>query len=398
MNTEKKSVNILYNIQNIKKGSGGIYQYSLALLKIIAKGNFEGNIYVLINNPDSDIESIVESSEKINYASTKFSKVHYLQCICNKIYNITQKIINSSRRKKCKDIFDVIIKNNKIDIIHTPTQHIVRKPNVKTISTIHDVQELHFPEFFTSTQRAYRAVHYKNCIENADTVVVSYNHIKNDIIRYFKISEEKVSVILLDMQDLWFNKIQQTSKKTLEKFNLPKSYLLYPAATWEHKNHLRLLRALDSVSDEIKLVLTGNRTEYYEKVLFPYIVQNNLQNRVISLGIVSDEELHNLYHSCKAVIIPTLYEAGSFPLMESIILGIPVICSNVTSLPETIGNYKFIFDPLDVSDIAKKIQLIMSNDEYRFENLQTINIQAEKLKNNGAFDKILKLYTSLLEK
>ena len=70
--------------------------------------------------------------------------------------------------------------------------------------------------------------------------------------------------------------------------------------------------------------------------------------------------------------MPTLYEAGSFPLMESILMGIPVVCSNVTSLPETIGDNQFVFDPNNINDIAEKIIKIWDDENYRADNLDIL--------------------------
>ena len=95
------------------------------------------------------------------------------------------------------------------------------------------------------------------------------------------------------------------------------------------------------------------------------IHQYNLQNQFTLVGIVNEAELYNLYKNSQGVVIPTLYEAGSFPLVESILMEIPVICSNITSLPETIGNQEFIFDPNSVENIAKKIELLWINENYR---------------------------------
>ena len=92
------------------------------------------------------------------------------------------------------------------------------------------------------------------------------------------------------------------------------------------------------------------------------------------------------------VIIPTLYEAGSFPLMESILLNVPVICSNVTSLPETIGNDKFVFAPYDIDDISKKLIQFWNDEEFRKGNLRQIKLQADKLKQNDSLPVLQKIY------
>lgn len=389
-------MNILFNIPDLSKEFGGVYQYSVALLKTLAKANLPHHFYVLCNNPDQDIKEIVEGNSNFNFIKTQPPIYSRFKLFRFKIFNFLFRILRLKKRLKSKDLYDCIISEYEIEIIHTPMQCLIEKPNVKTITTLHDVQELHFPEFFTSAQRVYRAVNYKKVIDGADAVVVSYNHVKIDIVKYFDKPMIQVHTVLLDMQDLWFEKITIRNSKVLDKFNLPLAFLLYPASSWEHKNHLRLIEAIKFLNNvEIHLICTGHQTEYYKMKIEPFIKNQGLTDKIKFLGIVSDEELFELYHTCRAVIVPTLYEAGSFPLMESILMGIPVVCSNVTSLPETIGDNQFVFDPINIDDIADKINKIWSDDIFRKENIALLKIQALKLNNNSAASRINTIYQEM---
>jgi glycosyltransferase involved in cell wall biosynthesis len=390
-------MNILIDIPNLSKENGGVYQYSVALIKILAKGNLSHQFYILCNKPDQDIKEIVEGNFNFYFTKTQPPIYSRFMRYRFRIFNFLFRILTLKKRVKNKDLYDCIISENSIDIIHSPMQYLIEKPNVKSITTMHDVQELLFPEFFSSAERAYRAVHYKNIIDTADSVIVSYNHIKEDIVKYFDKPMNQVYTVLLDMQDLWFEKITIRNSKVLDKFNLPLDFLLYPASSWQHKNHLQLIEAIKILNKpEIHLICTGNLTEFYSKKIKPYIEEQGLTDKIKFVGIVSNEELFELYHNCKAVVVPTLYEAGSFPLVESILMGIPVICSNVTSLPETIGDNRFVFDPNNTDDIANKIEKIWSDDNYRKENIVLSKIQAEKLYYNNAASKFNAIYEEII--
>ncbi len=102
---------------------------------------------------------------------------------------------------------------------------------------------------------------------------------------------------------------------------------------------------------EIDLVCTGNKTEYF-KTIQSVIDELDLSKAVHFLGIVSEEDLIGLYKNARLVVIPTLYEAGSGPLYEAMRYGIPVVCSNVTSLPETVGNSEFVFNPNNLEEMT----------------------------------------------
>jgi glycosyltransferase involved in cell wall biosynthesis len=392
-------MNILIDIPNISKENGGIYQYAVALIKVLAKGNLHHHFYILCYKPDENIKEIVERNSNFKFIKKQFSIYSRFIIFLFRMINFLFQIVGLNKRFRKKDLYNYAIKKYEINIIHTPFQSLVKKSNVKSITTLHDVQELHFPEFFSSDQRAYRAVHYKKVIDEADAVIVSYNHVKNDIVKYFEKPINQVHTILLDMQDLWFEKLKVNDGKVLDKFNLPSNFLLYPASSWEHKNHLRLIKAVKLINNhDIHLVCTGHPTEYYVKIIKPFIEEERLKDKIIFLGIVSDEELFELYHKCRAVVVPTLYEAGSFPLVESILMGIPVVCSNVTTLPETIGDSRFIFDPNNIDDIADKINKIWSDDIYRNENMTILKLQASNLKHNNASSKINALYENLFRK
>lgn len=390
--------NVLINIPDLNKKHGGVYQYSVALLKILAKGNLEYQFFILCINPDLDIKGIVEGNTNFTFTKTHSPKYSRFRLLKFRIFNKIFRIFGLKKRWKTKDLYDSIISENNINIIHTPTQSLIIKPNVKSITTLHDVQELHFPEFFTSEQRAYRAVNYKKAIDSADAVIVSYDHVKNDIIKYFNKPENKIHTVLLDMQDLWFSKISNRNKEILIKYNLPSGFLLYPASSWEHKNHLNLIKAIKLLNNpEIHLICTGHPTDYFTKQIEPFIKNQGLEDKIKFIGIVTDEELFELYHACKAVVVPTLYEAGSFPLMESILMGIHVVCSNVTSLPETIGDNRFVFDPFSVNDIADKISNIWFDEVFRKENIALLEKQSLKLNNNNAVSKIHKIYENIIK-
>lgn len=390
-------MNILYNIRFLNRNNGGVYQYSVALLSILGRTTYSGKVFVLCDQPDDDIQEIVKNSPILEFVVLKKIKGGIIPKLIYSILNRFFKILRSPRRVGKGDYLSRIIKEYGIQIIHTPLQDIITRPGVKSITTMHDVQELHFPEFFTSQQRAYRAVHYKKCIDKADMVVVSYNHIKADIIKYFDKPEAKVQMLLLNMSELWFNSLSVNPIDELKPFKLPENFIMYPASTWEHKNHKLLIEALSHEDlDGLCLVLTGHPTEYFYDTLVPLIESYGLSDRVISMGIVSEKQLLALYKTTKAVVIPTLYEAGSFPLMESILLEVPVICSDVTSLPETIGNKEYLFNPYNTEDLVKKIKLIVWDEGFRNKNLANSRKQAKNLLNTGAEEKVIEIYNSLI--
>ena len=248
---------------------------------------------------------------------------------------------------------------------------------------MHDIQEYHYPEYFTASQKLHRKINNITAINESDHIIVSFDHIKNDILKYFDVKESKISICFPSFAGDWFltNKITE-ELAVKEKYELYNRYLLYPAATWKHKNHINLIKAMAKLIEDnldLQLICTGNKTAYHQTIE-EEIKRLNLERNVKFLGIVPEEDLLGLYKTTSLVVIPTLYEAGSGPLYEAMRYSSPVICSNVTSLPETVGNDNFIFDPNSVDEIVSLIRRMLTDEEFRKENLENSKKRMESLK------------------
>jgi glycosyltransferase involved in cell wall biosynthesis len=289
-----------------------------------------------------------------------------------------------------------------VDIIHSPVPAMpMFHWNTPLIITLHDVQELHYPQFFSPHERANRAVKNWLAIETTDKLVVSFQHVKDDLAQFFHISPEKIHVCPLPVSQNWLpNSHAHESSGVKEKYNLKEKFLLYPAQTWQHKNHIRLIQALAHLKGEgfaiPVLICTGKTTDFLH-VIEEEITRNTVRAHIRFLGIVPEEDLVSLYKACEGVVIPTLYEAGSFPLIEAMMMGVPVICARTTSLPETIGDLQFTFDPLDHIDIANSLKLLLSDKNFRENNLANSQIRVVEMQNQqqSSIERFENLYLSI---
>ena len=269
---------------------------------------------------------------------------------------------------------------------------------------MHDVQEFHFPEFFSATERLHRSINNLKSVSESDHIIVSFDHIKNDLMKYYSINSEKISVCPPPFADNWFATKNETDWKTLEsKYSISKKYLLYPAATWPHKNHIFLIEALSKVREsfsELNLICTGNKTDYIN-VIDKRITELDLKNCVHFLGIVPEEDLIGLYKNSSLVVIPTLYEAGSGPLYEAMRYQVPVICAKTTSLPETINNPKYVFNPNIIDDLVSIIKRMLSDENELIDNkLNSKNRMKELGGKNyySSFEKVYKHFLIMIKK
>lgn len=291
-----------------------------------------------------------------------------------------------------------------IDVLHVPyqTSPIYLTP-YPIIITMHDVQDLHFPHFFTPDQRAWRSVAYWEALRESEAVIVSYNHVKDDLLKFFPLNEAKINVCRLPYHAIDLQKPSDAESRVYHKKHGDLSRaVLYPATTWAHKNHISLMKAVELASKQggrrIRLVCTGRTNQFYETEIKPQLLKSPVLDDNAFLGLVPEQELSWLYSNCALVVIPTLYEAGSFPLLEAMSQNVPVICSNVTSLPTEIGNSKFLFSPLHVPQMAELILENLDNPKLVKENKENSERQFAALMNQNPAIDYAALYCTIVSR
>jgi glycosyltransferase involved in cell wall biosynthesis len=192
---------------------------------------------------------------------------------------------------------------------------------------------------------------------------------KQDLIQHYHLPEDKVQVVpWAPMLTVYPTPSGGDLISVQRKFSLPEAFIFYPAQTWAHKNHIGLLEALAILRDRhgliIHFVSSGRLSEF-----FPAIQRRARELRLVDqvrfLGFVSPLELQSLYTLCNSVVIPSKFEAASFPLWEAFLAGVPVACSNVTSLPRQAGDAALIFDPDRPEEIAEAILSLWTEEALR---------------------------------
>jgi len=381
-------IGLFIDYSNMK--AGGIFTYSIGILKLIIATDSVEKIYLIYPRDQEEglrqfisepkITPVPINRQQIGFKYRAilaffFYTSYYVYRTYFKKYFPNSNKLNLVRKLAIfLNPYRRIVDALKLDVLHVPFKiSPVYGTKTPVIVTTHDIQEMYFPQFFTSQERIDRAILYKMAVDESDHIIVSFDHIKKDIVQYFKVPEEKISVCGLPLAQSWFSQNIYTSRRELiQKYNINEHFILYPAATWPHKNHLTLLKSIALLKErklEAYLVCTGNKTDYFS-VIDQEIQNLGLQNNVSFLGIVPEKDLIGLYKSTELTVIPTLYEAGSGPLFESIWYGAAAICSNVTSLPEAIDNIQYLFDPKNPNEIADLIEKGLSDKKWKKENIE----------------------------
>lgn len=244
------------------------------------------------------------------------------------------------------------------DVMHFTTQDAFLT-SVPTIYHPHDLQHLHLPHLFTRTTRCFREQTYRAFCRQAAMVAVVSSWTRDDVVAHYGIPGTKVVVVpFAPVTQAYATPSDAEMEAFVARRNLPLRFVFYPAQTWPHKNHAALLDALARLKMErgivVPLVSSGHLNAHYA-VLAERARRLGVSDQVHFLGFVTPAELQCLYRRCTAVVIPSLFEAASFPLWEAFLAGAPAACSNVTSLPAQARDAALVFDPRDVGGIADAV-------------------------------------------
>ena len=252
------------------------------------------------------------------------------------------------------------------DILYTPTVVLQwfnsRKP---TVVSMHDIQQVHHPEFFSWPRRLSRRITYGLSARYASYLQASSHYIKEDLVAHFReLSPDQIEVIPSGVTIERF--AAPSASDVRGRYGLPERFLLFPAQLWPHKNHLTVLRALKQIETDrgmkIPLVLTGDKFPATPKKIFEFIAEQSM-GYVHYLGKVPSQDMIALYQNATFMITATLHESSSLPILEAAAAGTPIIASKIPPLEELAQVLQLnLFDPLDVDGLARLI-FDLWNDE-----------------------------------
>jgi glycosyltransferase involved in cell wall biosynthesis len=268
-------------------------------------------------------------------------------------------------------VSDGFVESGGFDVVHFPQQWFMLC-NLPSIYNPHDLQHLIHPQYLSQVALTSTEVFTSAGCRYAHTVVVGTQWVKNDVIRRYGIDPDKLQIIPWASPTQFYKEPNAEHLATvIQKYQLERPFGIYPANTWMHKNHVRLLEAVAYLRDTqgliIRLVCTGGLLEKFWPRIEARMHELNLTSQVRFLGTVPDQDLRALYRLSQFLVLPTFYEADSNPIHEAWFEDVPVASSNVTALPDQVKDAGILFDPKDVRAIADAIGRLATDDALREE-------------------------------
>ena len=229
----------------------------------------------------------------------------------------------------------------------------------KKIVIVHDMAYKAYPQTVNKKTRRWLELTLEKSCKRADIIITVSQFSKKEIIKYLKISGEKIIVMPngVDLNLYHSNYSLIDIEECKNRYKIQGDYFLYLGTLEPRKNLERLLQAYKLLVDNKKkeyipkLVLAGGKGWYYEGI-FEAVEKLNLNDNVIFTGYVSDQEAPLLMNGARAFVFPSLYEGFGMPPLEAMACGVPVVVSNTSSLPEVVGEAGIFVDPLDIKSIS----------------------------------------------
>jgi glycosyltransferase involved in cell wall biosynthesis len=277
------------------------------------------------------------------------------------------------------------------EVMHFPIQDAFTT-EIPSIYQPHDLQHLHLPELFSEWERTRREAIYRTHCDRAALVVAMTSWGRRDFIESYRLPAEKVTVV---PGGSVLHEYPAPSPADLdrlrERLSLPQSFLLYPAQTWPHKNHERLIESLAKIRDEsgitVPLICPGKQTRHYRHI-HDLVGELGLAESVSFPGFVSSLELRGLYELATALVFPSRFEGWGLPVCEAFDSGLPVASSTSTGLPDVVGDAGLLFDPDDVAGMAAQLSRLWTEAGLRDDLRERGRSRAAEL----TFDRTARLF------
>lgn len=275
------------------------------------------------------------------------------------------------------------VRRERLDLFHAPHYVLPALTPTRSVVTIHDCIHLMFPEYLRHRMGyAYAHASLWTAAHKSDRIFTVSEQSKRDILRFFKVPPEKIVVTPNAIDDRFsVPPSDEYVTQIRERYQLSQAYLLYVGNIKPHKNLERLIEAFHLVREqgrpELELVIIGDEISKMQS-LRRAVHKYGIHRYVRFLGFVPDKTLAVLYRLASVFVFPSLYEGFGLPPLEAMASGTPVVTSNVSSLPEVVGDAAVLVNPYRAEAIADGILEVLRSahlrDDLRARGLERVKV------------------------
>lgn len=234
----------------------------------------------------------------------------------------------------------------------------------KIITTLHDIIPSKLPETVSDSYLKIYNNKISSILEKSSLILTVSNFSKKDICETFNVKENKVHVTYLAPSEIYYPMNKNYCKKFLYKnYKIDFKYVLYIGSFSPRKNILGLIESFYLIHRKhphIKLLIIGKKGKSYETYLNK-VLKLKLENKIIFTDFIKTTDLPYFYNGSECFIYPSFYEGFGLPPLEAMACGIPVITSNVTSLPEILKDVPIYINPHNTNEMCEKLHNLLNN-------------------------------------
>jgi len=274
-----------------------------------------------------------------------------------------------------------ILKKYKADLFFSPDGYLSLNTRIRQLAAIHDINFAHRPKDLPWLKARYYNFFFPKFARKAKRIVTVSYFSKEDIIRTYKIASDKVDVVYNGVNTSYTPTSEDENLKIRNAYSGGKEYFLFIGSLHPRKNICGLLRAYDafrtSVESDTKLLIVGESMFKTSDIELAYEGMRYKAD-VVFTGRLNNDELHHVLGASLALTFVPYFEGFGIPVIEAMNAGVPVICSNTTSLPEVGGNAVLYVDPFSLSQIKDAMIRIFQEQDLRDSLIEKGFVQKEK--------------------
>ena len=290
-----------------------------------------------------------------------------------------------------------LLKKYKADLFLSPDGYLSQRTKVPQLGVIHDINFAHRPEDLPWLKAKYYNYFFPKFAKTAKRLATVSFYSKEDISRSFKVDYDKIDVVYDGINQIFEPIREDEIKSVRDRYAMGTDYFLFVGALHPRKNVSGLLRAFDAFKSvngkETKLVIVGGEMHKTGDIFETYENMRHKQD-VVFTGRVTTNELHDIFGGALALTFVPFFEGFGIPIVEAMSAGIPVICSNTTSMPEVGGNAVLYADPVKIDQITDAMIRVSEDGELRKSLIEKGFVQ----KNKFSWDETARLLWMSVEK
>ena len=291
------------------------------------------------------------------------------------------------------------LKGDKVDIYHGLSHELPHRipRSIKKVVTVHDLIVWRYPQYYKAFDRAVHRIKQRHACKISDVIVAISESTKADLIKYLHVPEDKIRVLYQSCDPMFWQPITEDEKADVCKMHhLPDRYIVCVGTIEPRKNQLAVVKAMCELPEDVHLVIVGRPRGGYHNELERAIRERKLNDRVHILSNAQFEDFPGLYANAIASVYVSQFEGFGIPIIESMCCDVPVVTSNVSSMPEAGGDAALYADPADPHSIAQQLLTIINSPKIREELIEKGRQQREKFTQKNVISAFYDLYKSLL--